>query len=138
MKNNSPVRPRWYSRFFDFNFDSPRPRQRASQRKDPGQRCRPRLLALEDRVVPSLTSVFEIETNANALDQSSPVTARPDDWNSALQKASPNPITNNAAPAGSSHAEVASFVADKASIDTSFFIQGGSKDINDITQWRFS
>src|SRR5262245_65510297 len=79
-------------------------RRRRPHRKSPLSGFRPLLERLEDRLTPSLTSVFEIETNANAVDQSILVTALPDDWNSALQVATPNPITNNPPPSRPSHA----------------------------------
>src|SRR5262245_25214022 len=79
-----------------------RNRKRAAHRR-PSSPCRLRLERLEDRLAPSLTSVFEID--GNAIDQSSTVSAAPDDWNSALQKVTPNPILPaSAAPPGSSHA----------------------------------
>src|ERR1051326_3817148 len=97
-----------------------------------GRCCKAAIERLEERRLLSLASVFEID--GNALDQSSPVTSFPDDWNSAL--------TSGVLPAFQappSHAIVnTGVIADKASIDTTFFTSGGSKDVNDVTQWQYS
>src|SRR5947209_197600 len=86
---------------------------------------------LEDRLASSVNPGSPFEIDGNARDGSSPVQNLPDDWNTALHSG----ILPAFQVAGASHAIAdTGVVADKASIDTTFFKGGGSKDVNDVNQ----
>src|SRR5215471_2935699 len=84
----------------------------------------------------SLCNVFEIEGNA-ADDSGFP--GLPEDWNDALSSAETNAVgpqgAISGAPTTSSVAIARTFVNDQGANDQ-IFTQGGSKDFNEISDWR--
>src|SRR5262252_1919218 len=118
--------------------------RRSYRQVKPAQRtrCRPRLEILEDRVTPSLTTgIFEIDGNAvdntpgSGAGVSPALNPAPDDWANIFKSLGSAP--GNTTGAGSfDHAVARTFVADPATTDNTFFVGGGSKDVNDINQWQ--
>ena len=85
---------------------------------------------------PALCNVFEIE--GNAVDDSG-FPGLPEDWNDVLTSAETNAVgpqgSISGPPTTASVAVVRAFTNDLGAIDQ-IFTQGGSKDFNEITDWR--
>jgi hypothetical protein len=107
-----------------------------------GERFRPQVEHLEDRVTPSLLGVFELDGNATTgVLGTSGSTTTSHDWDQIFADAG-SPATSGTFTQGATSAAVAgSFVTDKVNTTADdIFTGGGSKDTNGIQEgpWQFT